>query len=89
MKTIILDDTWFFIEIVNLKEHKMLHNSEFREAVDILLTNDQYFKMIADDTLREFKVSDKRINEFLKYIEPNNEDNMWRFKRQINPTIEK
>lgn len=77
MKTIIIDDVFYNIEI-DEDEFQCLHNTELDECLGILLTERQLDEYIGETTSREFCVSDKRIKEFEDYIRDDNKNNIWR-----------
>jgi len=78
-KTILFDDVCLDIEIIESDERiTCIASQEFSDSVQCLLTEKQYENFIADDTSREFRVHDKKIEEFRNYIK----DNIWR--RQYN-----
>lgn len=74
-KTILLDDIWHGIEIDDV-DTKAENQFEFREIVNILLTDKQKYKFTTEDTSRKFEVSQKRIDKMFAYI--NSENNPWR-----------
>lgn len=76
-KTVTFDDAWHYIGIDDV-EYKLLHDSEYNEAVKIILTTYQLEEHNSCDTSREFNVSDARIAKFLDFY--NGKDNIWRKK---------
>ena len=77
-KTILIDDTWYAIEIDG-KDTRLVSEFEFAEILKILLTDKQLSSFVMVDTNREFEVSQKRIDKMFAYI--NSDKNPWRKQR--------
>ena len=67
---VLFDDTLHYIEYLDVSI-KCVNRFQFKEAVDILLTDKQSNLFFGDDTEREFEVSNHRIDKFNKYMNNN------------------
>jgi len=74
-KTALFDDTFYYITIDD-EDHHLTCSYEFNECLRIILTDKQYYNFITDDIVRIFKVSKKRIDAMIKYI--NSDGNPYR-----------
>jgi len=77
LKTVLFDDTWYYITVEE-DEFDIKNEFEFKEILKILLTEKQQIEFTCNDTSREFKVHQKRIDKMFAYL--NSKDNMWRKK---------
>lgn len=73
-ETILLDDTTYFIGIKNGEEFKCIHSYEYNNALRIILSGKQFVKYTKDDTAREFKTTEFRLEKFIGYMK----NNYWR-----------
>jgi len=67
-----LDNTFFYIESKE-ETFKCLHQHEFKDCINILLTNKQYEDYICED-IRKFDVNQKKLEKIKEYLS----DNIWR-----------
>tara|TARA_R110000851_G_scaffold322802_1_gene489026 strand:+ start:284 stop:562 length:279 start_codon:yes stop_codon:yes gene_type:complete len=86
-KKIEIDAICNFIS-TDIKIYNILHIYEMMDCIEILLTENQKDKFSGDLTI-DFIVGEKRFLKFVKYIDSDNINNMWRVDQKKNDNFNK